>query len=91
MTEVFKNMKNKNRVVIIVSHQERILQLADEILLLENGGISSFSEYEKFVKVSQNNKSRKIWARKGMQNEALQETEKSAQTTGILGEENRAL
>lgn len=50
LTDVFKNLKNKNRVIIIVSHQVKILEIADKILLLENGKISEFTAYKQFLK-----------------------------------------
>lgn len=44
LTEAFGELKNKQKdgSVIIISHQERILKIADEILVLEKGKIKSF-------------------------------------------------
>lgn len=41
LTETFKNIHNKSskNTIIIISHQERILDLADEILLIANGTV----------------------------------------------------
>ncbi|MBR3236494.1 ATP-binding cassette domain-containing protein [Candidatus Saccharibacteria bacterium] len=41
LTKVFKKMKKDHRTVIIVSHQERILNIADRIVILENGKIKN--------------------------------------------------
>ncbi len=41
LTNVFKKMKKEHRTVIIVSHQERILNIADRIVVLENGKIKN--------------------------------------------------
>lgn len=40
LTKVFQKLK-KDQTIIIISHQERILKLADEIIVLENGKIKS--------------------------------------------------
>lgn len=44
LTEAFRELKSKQKdgSVIIISHQERILRIADEILVLEKGKIKSF-------------------------------------------------
>ena len=44
LTEAFGELKSKQKdgSVIIISHQERILKIADEILVLEKGKIKSF-------------------------------------------------
>ena len=39
LTKVFKKLKTKNRTVIVISHQERILKIADEIIILKDGKI----------------------------------------------------
>ena len=39
LTEIFKKLKSARKTIIIISHQERILKLADEIIILENGRI----------------------------------------------------
>lgn len=41
LTKVFKKLKAENRTLIIISHQEKILKIADEIIILENGKIKS--------------------------------------------------
>lgn len=42
LTQTFKSIhqQNKDKTIIIISHQERILQLADKILLIEDGKIT---------------------------------------------------
>ena len=44
LTEAFSDLKSqqKNGSVIIISHQERILKIADQIMVLEKGKIKSF-------------------------------------------------
>lgn len=44
LTEAFNELKKqqKNGSVIIISHQERILKIADQIMILEKGKIKSF-------------------------------------------------
>ena len=41
LTEVFKRLKAGRRTVVIISHQERILKIADKIVVLENGIIKT--------------------------------------------------
>ncbi|HWQ89047.1 MAG TPA: ATP-binding cassette domain-containing protein [Desulfitobacteriaceae bacterium] len=50
LAETFRNIHLKyETTIIIISHQERILELADEIILLVNGRISQQSEREKIL------------------------------------------
>ncbi len=39
LIKVFKKLKSENRTLIIISHQEKIMKIADEIIILENGRI----------------------------------------------------
>lgn len=41
LTKVFKRLKADGVTTIIISHQEKILNLADEIIILENGKIKN--------------------------------------------------
>lgn len=43
LVKMFKEMRKKNprRAIMIISHQERIMKIADRIILLENGKISA--------------------------------------------------
>ncbi len=42
LVRIFENMRDpdKNRTVVVISHQERILEIADEIIVLADGKIS---------------------------------------------------
>lgn len=45
LTETFKEMNNKNKsTMVIISHQERILEMADEIILVSEGEIQEIGE-----------------------------------------------
>lgn len=46
---VFKKLK-KNHSIIIISHQERIIKLADKVLVLEKGTISRECSADEFLK-----------------------------------------
>ena len=43
LVKMFKEMRKKNpkRAIMIISHQERIMKIADRIILLENGKINA--------------------------------------------------
>ena len=41
LTKVFKKLKSERRTVIIISHQERIMKIADKIVVLENGKVKT--------------------------------------------------
>ena len=41
--------RNKNGSIVIISHQERILDIADEIVVLRNGAIEKRGEKEKIL------------------------------------------
>ncbi len=50
LIKVFENMKLKQESsIVIISHQERILNIADEILLLVNGEIKSYGSKDKML------------------------------------------
>lgn len=45
LIDIFENMKkNTNNTIVIISHQERILDIADEIIILENGNIKDMGK-----------------------------------------------
>lgn len=48
LVKIFSKLRDKSRVVIIISHQEKILKLADKILLLSNGNVKEFNSYKQF-------------------------------------------
>ncbi len=48
LTQIFKKIKGATN--IIVSHQERIFEIADEIILLENGEVAKYGTYKQMKK-----------------------------------------
>lgn len=44
LIQVFQKLRNKKKSIIIISHQEKILKVADEIIILENGKIKKKGE-----------------------------------------------
>ena len=49
LVDVFKKIR-KDKIIIIISHQERIIKLADRVLVLENGSVSKECSPEEFLK-----------------------------------------
>lgn len=50
LVETFENMhKNKETTIIIISHQERILNLADEVIVLADGQIKEITSKENIL------------------------------------------
>ncbi|MBR6168469.1 ATP-binding cassette domain-containing protein [Candidatus Saccharibacteria bacterium] len=51
LVKMFKDMRKKNpkRAIVIISHQERIMKIADRIILLENGEISAHGTPEQMM------------------------------------------
>lgn len=50
LTQVFKNLQNEDKITsIVISHQERILQIADEVILLENGKVKAVGNREEIL------------------------------------------
>lgn len=50
LTEIFKNLQGTSRTTnIVISHQERILNIADEIILMEQGKIKLAGAKEKVL------------------------------------------
>lgn len=50
LTETFRAIKNKrNATVIIISHQERIISLADKVVLIKNGVITDVDTPDKIL------------------------------------------
>jgi Fe-S cluster assembly ATP-binding protein len=49
LVDVFKKIR-KDKIIIIISHQERIIKLADRVLVLENGLVSKECSPEEFLK-----------------------------------------
>jgi len=50
LTETFKKLNEvSNTTIVIISHQERILRLADEVILICNGKITDITEPDKIL------------------------------------------
>jgi Fe-S cluster assembly ATP-binding protein len=50
LTETFEKMHQRyDTTIIIISHQERILRLADEVILVDDGTITEITSREKFL------------------------------------------
>ncbi len=50
LTETFQNLNEKyDMSIVIISHQERIIKLADEVIMVEDGNISEITTQEKFL------------------------------------------
>ena len=50
LAQVFNEFKNENRTIIVISHQERVMQLADEIILMKDGQIIESGSKEEMIK-----------------------------------------
>lgn len=50
LVELFSNLQNSNKTTIIISHQEKILKIAKEVILLKKGSISKVGTYEEVIK-----------------------------------------
>jgi Fe-S cluster assembly ATP-binding protein len=47
LIKVFENMHERTKgMIIIISHQERILNISDKIIVLANGGIAEYGDRE---------------------------------------------
>lgn len=46
LIEVFQNMREENKSIIVISHQERIMDIADDIVLIEEGKVISHEKRE---------------------------------------------
>lgn len=50
MTKTFRNLnKDTDTCIIIISHQERILALADEVIVIDEGKVKEVTTNEKFI------------------------------------------
>ncbi|MBQ9030856.1 MAG: ATP-binding cassette domain-containing protein [Parasporobacterium sp.] len=50
LIKVFERMReNRARTIIIISHQERILDIADEILVMRDGQVADFGKKDKIL------------------------------------------
>ena len=66
---VFEKMHNEiqNSSIVIISHQERILNIADEIVLLTDGKVQAVGQKEKILPLLLNDTTRpcKVMIKKG--------------------------
>lgn len=52
LTEVFKDLEKTSKgIALVISHQERILKIADEIILLEQGKIKKIGSKEEILQM----------------------------------------
>ncbi len=49
LIKIFKKMQRDNRTTVVISHQERILNVADQIIVLENGTIKDIGAKDKVL------------------------------------------
>ena len=49
LTKVFKRLKAEKKTILVISHQERILKIADKIIVLEAGKIKTHGSPEKIL------------------------------------------
>ena len=49
LTEVFQKMKENDRITLVISHQERILNLADQIIVMEKGKVKQMGKKEEIL------------------------------------------
>ena len=49
LTKVFKRLKAEKKTILVISHQERILKIADKIIVLEAGKIKTHDSPEKIL------------------------------------------
>lgn len=50
LIKLFKDMRTEHNLTIVISHQERIINIADEILLMENGTINKVDSKDELYK-----------------------------------------
>lgn len=49
LVRVFKGLKKLGKTIIVISHQERILKIADKIMILEKGKVKEFNQAPKVL------------------------------------------
>ena len=54
LINIFKSLKSNNNITIIVSHQQKILQMADEIVVLDNGKVKHFGQSQDILPLLDN-------------------------------------
>lgn len=69
LIDIFENMKkNTNNTIVIISHQERILDIADEIIILENGNIKEMGKKTYILPKLLNSSKRKRYCKEVVHN-----------------------
>lgn len=48
LSDIFQDLRQQKKSLLIISHQEKVLRQAELILLLENGKIKEFETYDSF-------------------------------------------
>ena len=54
LVSIFKNLKNPQSLTLIVTHQQKILQMADQIVVLNKGKIENFGQAKHILPLLQN-------------------------------------
>ncbi len=49
LVDLFKNFKDNDESVVIISHQEKILEVAEVVILLKNGKIDKVGTYDEVI------------------------------------------
>ena len=49
LVQVFRKLHKEGKTIVVISHQERILKIADEVLILEKGRVLEPSEAQKIL------------------------------------------
>ena len=49
LIEVFQDMRKENKSIIVISHQERIMDISDDIILIEDGKVASHEKRENIL------------------------------------------
>lgn len=49
LTSIFKKLKAEGRTLIVISHQEKIFKIADEIIMLEGGKVTARGTFKKVL------------------------------------------
>lgn len=49
LVKVFRKLHKEGKTIVVISHQERILKIADEILILEKGRVLELGEAQKIL------------------------------------------
>lgn len=60
LTSIFKSLKQEDSLTIIVTHQQKILEIADEIIVLNNGKIEKQGPTQKLISTLTNLSCKKL-------------------------------